>query len=124
MSPFNSLKECNLLKKDTNELLCRTETESQTLKNLWLPKGTGGSGRGQLGVWDGKVLKLDCDDGCTTINTKFIELKKKERNHFLSIWKTKDVHNHIIQLILILSYLCIISFVVFGSQNCNVHLNL
>ena len=28
--------------KDTNELMCRMETDSQTLKNLWLPKGTGG----------------------------------------------------------------------------------
>ena len=28
-------------KKDTNELICRTETDSQTLKtNLWLPNGT------------------------------------------------------------------------------------
>ena len=24
-----------------NEFICRTETDSQTLKNLWLPKGTG-----------------------------------------------------------------------------------
>jgi len=30
------------LKKDTNELICRTETDSQTLTtNVWLPKGTG-----------------------------------------------------------------------------------
>ena len=36
-------------------------------------------GRGRLGVWDGNVLKLGCDDGCTTINIiKFIALKKKE----------------------------------------------
>ena len=28
-------------KKGTNELICRTEIDSQTLKNLWLPKGTG-----------------------------------------------------------------------------------
>ena len=28
-------------KKGTNELICRRETDSQTLKiNLWLPKGT------------------------------------------------------------------------------------
>ena len=26
------------LKKGYNELLCRAETDSQTLKNLWLPK--------------------------------------------------------------------------------------
>ena len=29
------------LKKDTNELIFRTETDLQTLKNLWLPKETG-----------------------------------------------------------------------------------
>ena len=28
-------------KKDTNELMCRTETDLHTLKTLWLPKGTG-----------------------------------------------------------------------------------
>ena len=32
----------NIKKKDTNELICRTETDSQNLKNLWLPKGTDG----------------------------------------------------------------------------------
>ena len=30
--------------KDTNELVFRTETDSETLKNLRLPKGTGGRG--------------------------------------------------------------------------------
>ena len=42
------------LKKDTNELICRTEKDSQTLKNLQLPKGTGdrSGGREGLGVWD------------------------------------------------------------------------
>ena len=30
-----------LKNEDTNELICRTETDSQTLKTLWLPKGTG-----------------------------------------------------------------------------------
>ena len=38
---------CVIWKKDTNELICRTETDSQTLKNLWLPKGTGW-GRGGM----------------------------------------------------------------------------
>ena len=33
---------CGILKKGPNELICRTETDSQTLKNLCLPKGTGG----------------------------------------------------------------------------------
>ena len=31
---------CGILKKDTYVLICRTESDSQTLKNLWLPKGT------------------------------------------------------------------------------------
>ena len=30
-------------------------------------KGTGGE-EGGIGVWNGNVLKLDCDDGYTTIN--------------------------------------------------------
>ena len=39
-------------KKDTNEFICRTETDSQTLKaNLWLPNGTI-RGRYGLGVWN------------------------------------------------------------------------
>ena len=33
-----------------------------------------------LGVWDGNVVKLGCDDGCMTINgIKFIELKKERK---------------------------------------------
>ena len=28
--------------KDTNELIYRAETDSQTLKNVWFSKGTGG----------------------------------------------------------------------------------
>ena len=32
------------LKKGYNELLYRTETDSPTLKNLWLPKETGWGG--------------------------------------------------------------------------------
>ena len=42
---------CGILKKDTNELICRKETDSQTLKNLWLPKGTSGGGRDRLEVY-------------------------------------------------------------------------
>ena len=37
-------------KKDTNVLICRTETDLQTLKtNLGLPKGTGVGGEGWTG---------------------------------------------------------------------------
>ena len=40
------------LKKGQNELLCRTDTDSQTLKNLWFPKKTVqglGGGTGVVG---------------------------------------------------------------------------
>ena len=38
-------------KKDTNEVIYKTETDSQTLKtNLWLPKGKCG-GEGQIRSW-------------------------------------------------------------------------
>ena len=40
------------LKNDTNELIYKTETDSQTSGiNLWLPKGKGG-GRNRLGAGD------------------------------------------------------------------------
>ena len=39
---------CGIKKKDTNELIYRIESDSQTLKtNLWLPKRTG-SGAGGM----------------------------------------------------------------------------
>ena len=44
---------CGIFKRDTNEFICTTETNSQTLRNLRLPKGTGcGGGQNGLGVWD------------------------------------------------------------------------
>lgn len=37
-------------------------------------------------VWDGNIVKLGCDNACTTINiTKFIELKMKWRKDLLSL---------------------------------------
>ena len=57
-----------------------TETDSETLKNLWLPKETGHGGRNCLKVWNGNVVKLGCDYGYTTINIiKFIEFLKKKK---------------------------------------------
>ena len=56
------------LKKGHNELLCKTDTDSQTLKNLWFPKETVWGLGGCTGVWDGNDIKLDCDNHCTTIN--------------------------------------------------------
>ena len=55
-------------KKEYNELICRTETDSQTFKNLRLPKETGWGGRDGLGGGVGNVVKLGCDGCCTTIN--------------------------------------------------------
>ena len=52
------------------------------MKKLWLPKETGCGGKVWTGVWDGNVLILGFDDGCSTINIiKFTELKKKEEGH-------------------------------------------
>ena len=50
------------VKKAHNELLCRTVTDSQTLKNLWFPKETVWWVGDALGLWDGNPIKLDCDD--------------------------------------------------------------
>ena len=61
------------LKKEHNEL-CRTDTDSQILKNLWFPNETGWEWRDALVVWDGNDIKFGCDDCCATINViKFIE---------------------------------------------------
>ena len=50
---------CGILKKDTKELICRRETDSQTLKtNLGLPKGTGW---GWGGVGDGMCTWRDME---------------------------------------------------------------
>ena len=54
-------------KNDTDELTCRTETDSQTWKNSWLPKGTGcGVGEGRTGglglayahwgIWNNRLM--------------------------------------------------------------------
>ena len=40
------------LKKGHNELLCRTDTDSQSLKDLWFPKEIGWGGKGmRWGFW-------------------------------------------------------------------------
>ena len=61
------------LKKGHNEL-CRTDTDSQTLKKLWFPNETG---RGMVvctGGLDGNAIKVGCDDHCMTVNVmKFNE---------------------------------------------------
>ena len=62
------------LKKGHNELLCRTNSDLQTLKKLYCPNKTGWGLVHVLGVWDGNAIKFGCNDGCTTINViKFIQ---------------------------------------------------
>ena len=66
--PRNAITYMWHLKIGYNELLCRTDTDSQTLKNLWFPKERGRGVGNALGVWDGNLIKLDCDDHCPTTN--------------------------------------------------------
>ena len=74
------------LKKGYNELLFRTDTDSQIFKNLWFPNETGWGMGGCAGGLDGNAIKLGCDDCCTTINTtKFTELKTNTKNFSFSV---------------------------------------
>ena len=62
------------LKKGHGELLCRADTDSQTLKNLWFLKEIGCGWGTAMRVWEGDAIKFGCGDRCTTINViKFIE---------------------------------------------------
>ena len=48
-------------------------------------------GRDGLGIWDGNVLKLGCDDSCTTINIiKFIEHDNERKRMYICMcdWVT------------------------------------
>ena len=57
------------LKKDTINLFAEQQVTHGLWKTYMLPKETcQGAGKDGLRVCDGKVLKLGCDDGCTTIN--------------------------------------------------------
>ena len=65
------------LRKGYNELLCRTDADSQTLKNLWFPKERGWGVGDELGLWEVNTVKLDCYDHCTTINVINSLIKKR-----------------------------------------------
>ena len=59
-------------KKGHNEL-CKTDTDSQTLKNMVSKADRLGGCGDELVVWNGNAIKLGCDDHCMTINViKFI----------------------------------------------------
>ena len=46
------------LKKGQTEVLCRTDTDSQALKNLLFPNETGWGGGEALRIWDGNAIKF------------------------------------------------------------------
>ena len=52
------------LKKGCNGLLCRTDSDSQTSKNLWFPNETGCGVGDALRIWDGNAVKFGCDYCC------------------------------------------------------------
>ena len=54
-------------KKGYNELVCRTETDSD-FEKFMVSKGDRLGRRDGLWVLDGNVVKLGCYGGCTTIN--------------------------------------------------------
>ena len=54
------------LKIGRTELLCSTDADSQTLKNVWSPEETVGDVGVVLGLWDGNPVKSACDDHYTT----------------------------------------------------------
>ena len=67
------------LKKGQTELLCRTDADSQALKNLWSPEETVWGVWDVLGLWDGNPVKLDYDHYTTTdVINSFEQLKKKK----------------------------------------------
>ena len=54
------------LKKGQIELLCRTDADSQALKNLWSPEETVWGWGDVPELWDGHPVKSDCYDHYTT----------------------------------------------------------
>ena len=67
------------------------KTELTDFEKLMVTKGDrlcwGGS---DINVWDANVLKLGCDDGCSSINIiKFVELKKLS-----TCCPSLGMHNH------------------------------
>ena len=80
------------LKKRHNELLCRTDTVSQTLKNLWFPNETGGGSGGCTGGLGLKCYKIGLwwllySYKCNWVIKNAIKFKK-ERKNGREIWMT------------------------------------
>ena len=67
------------------ELLCRTDADSETLKNLWCPEETVCGVGDVLGLWDGNPVKSDCYDHYTTTDViSSLESLKKKTKTFTS----------------------------------------
>ena len=64
----NAFTDMWTLNKGQTELLCRTDADSQTLKNFWSPKGDSLGVGVVLGSRDGNLIKMDRDDYCTATN--------------------------------------------------------
>ena len=62
------------LKKGQTELLCRTDADSQTLKNM-VSGGDSLAVGDVLGLLDGNPVKLDCYDHYTTTDVRTINSK-------------------------------------------------
>ena len=88
---------CEILKKNTDELTCRKETDSQTLKtNLQLPKGTGyGEGWiGSLGLAyahcgiqnDWPTEELLCSIGNSTHHSVIIYVGKESEKEWMCVY--------------------------------------
>ena len=62
--------------------------EQKRVHRLWktygYQRGQVGRGRGGRGVWDGNVLKLGDDDGCTTINIIKIHWRTSHRGSLIN----------------------------------------
>ena len=57
------------VKKGQTELLCRTDTDSQSLKTYGFQRRQFVGWEDVLGLWDGNPIKsYKIDDHCTTIN--------------------------------------------------------
>ena len=53
-------------------------------------RDSSGGGGNALGLWDGNLIKLDCDDHCTTLNvinslSNFKKVKNKQTNCSLNL---------------------------------------
>ena len=71
---LNAITDIWNLKKGCNELLCRTDTDSQTLSHMVSKWDRLGGWGDALRVWDGHAIKFGCDDCYTPINViKFIK---------------------------------------------------